>query len=176
MHEPRAVVIPQMVIRVRRIKPNGRCWLIHEAVPVVQTPSRESWFAGRKRRPRTSAGTTGSRHPPWFLQPGWQIQPQSEAGSLLMSCLVSNRHQISESREEWRSRNSLMTQNSAHRLLCVASSSREWQTSEAADRLCENCCTTVATRACATAQAGSTRKFESCEEKCAQKMLLSHEP
>jgi hypothetical protein len=57
----------------------------HGDLLVAQTPSREIWFAGASSPRRTSAGKTVSRNPPWFLQPGWQTAPQTEARSLLMS-------------------------------------------------------------------------------------------
>jgi hypothetical protein len=42
MDEPRPVVVPEMVIRVYRIKPNGGSRLmIHDGVLIGQTPSRE---------------------------------------------------------------------------------------------------------------------------------------
>ena len=34
----------------------------------------------------------GFHNPPWFLQPGWQTAPQTEARSLLMRCSFSLRH------------------------------------------------------------------------------------
>jgi len=61
----------------------------HGDLLVAQTPSREIWFAGTRSAQRTSARTTDSRNPPWFLQPGWQTAPRCEARSLLMSCLYS---------------------------------------------------------------------------------------
>src|SRR6266403_1708528 len=57
----------------------------HGDLLIAQTPSREIWFAGAGSPKRTLMGSTGSHHPPWFLQPGWQTAPQSAARSLLMS-------------------------------------------------------------------------------------------
>ena len=57
----------------------------HGDLLVAQTPSREIWFVRERSSRRTSAETVRSRDPPWFLQPGWQTVPQSEARSLLMS-------------------------------------------------------------------------------------------
>ena len=87
---PGPVVVPEVVIRIGRIKPNGEDGrMIHDGLRVEQTPSREIWFARGHLPRRTSAGTTGSRHPPWLLQPGWQIGSQCETRSLLMSCVYS---------------------------------------------------------------------------------------
>jgi hypothetical protein len=42
MDEPRPVVVPEMVIRVYRIKPNsGSRLMIHDGLLIEQTPSRE---------------------------------------------------------------------------------------------------------------------------------------
>jgi len=42
MDEPSPVVVPKVMIRIARVKPNGWKELItHDDLPLVQTPSRE---------------------------------------------------------------------------------------------------------------------------------------